>query len=108
MVQQKTNPISIHEDVDWIHGFTQWVRDPVWPEVSCSSQIQLGSHVAVTAVLSSSYSSGSTPSLETSICRGCDPEKQKTKTKKTVHFHPAIEGTNVLCFRSFKKKIVTV
>ena len=29
MAQQVTNPTSIHEDVSWVPGFTQWVEDPV-------------------------------------------------------------------------------
>ena len=43
-------------------------------------QTWLGSGVAV--ALAGSYSSDSTPSLETSICHGCGLKKQKKKKKK--------------------------
>ena len=42
----------------------------------------LGSGVAVAVVWAGSYSSDSTPSLGTSICRGCSPKKTKKKKKK--------------------------
>ena len=40
-------------------------------------QTQLGSSIAVAVVLAGSCSSNSTPSLGTSICPGCSPEKKK-------------------------------
>ena len=45
------------------------------------SQTRLGSDVAVAVVKASSYSSDLTPTLGTSICRGCGPEKKKRKEK---------------------------
>ena len=42
----------------------------------------LGSGVAVAVVWAGSYSSDSTPSLGTSICRGCSPKKTKKKKKE--------------------------
>ena len=44
------------------------------------SQMQLGSRVAV--AVAGSYSSNSTPSLGTSICRGSDPRKWQKDGKK--------------------------
>ena len=43
------------------------------------SQTQLGSQVAVPVVWAGSYSSDSTPSLGSSICRRCGPQKPKKK-----------------------------
>ena len=56
----------------------------------CRSQTRLGSSVAVTLAQAGGYSSDSTPSLETSICRGNGHRKgkktkNKTKQKKTNH-----------------------
>ena len=39
-------------------------------------------HFAVAVVKASSYSSDKTPSLRTSICRGCGPKKRHTHTHK--------------------------
>ena len=44
-------------------------------ELWCRLQTWLGSCVAVALAWASGYSSDSTPSLETSICRGSGPKK---------------------------------
>ena len=75
MAQRVTNPTSICEDVDFIHGPTQWVKDPALHDLWCKSQMQLGSHIAVAAVKAGCYRSDSTPSLGTSICHRCGPKK---------------------------------
>ena len=49
-----------------IPGLAQWVKDP--------------------ALEPSSYSSDSTPSLGTSICRECGPKKTKKKKEKKKEF----------------------
>ena len=41
--------------------------------------MRLASHIAVVVAVAGSYSSNSTPSLGTSICRGCGPKKTKKK-----------------------------
>ena len=52
-------------------------------ELWCRSQMQLGPQVAVATVQAGSYSSDSTPHLESSICHGCSPKKTKKKKEKT-------------------------
>ena len=51
-------------------------------ELRGRSQTQLGSGIAVPVAEAGSYSSNLTPSLGTSICRGCGPKKQKKKKTK--------------------------
>ena len=50
-------------------------------ELWCRSQTRFGSHMAVAVVQAGSYSSNSTPSLATSICRRFGPKKTKDKTQ---------------------------
>ena len=59
-----------------------WLRIQRCRELWCRLQTQLGSHVAVAVAKASSYSSDSTPSLETSICHGCTALKQQKPEKK--------------------------
>ena len=49
----------------------------------CRWQTRLGSSVAV--AVAGSHSFNSTPSLGTSMCCGCSPEKTKKKKKKTIN-----------------------
>ena len=76
------NLTSIHEDVRSIPGPLSGLR--IWHchELWYRLQMQLGSHIAVAVVETSSCSSDSTPSLGTSICSRCGPKKQKKKKKK--------------------------
>ena len=57
----------------------QWVRDLawLWLWLWCGSQTGLGSGIAVAVVQAGSCSSHWTPSLGTSICRGCGPRKRQ-------------------------------
>ena len=41
---------SVHEDVGWIPGLTQWVKDLAGHQLWHSLQMQLGSSVAVAVV----------------------------------------------------------
>ena len=59
VTQRVTYPANIHEDAYSIPGLTQWVEDLA---MSCG----IGS-------------SNSTPSLGTSICRGCGQRKKERK-----------------------------
>ena len=51
-------------------------------ELQCRSQTRLRSDVAVAVVYASSCSSDLTPSLVTSVYRGCGPKKTKKKKER--------------------------
>ena len=75
------NPTSIHEDVGLIPGLAQWVIDH--GELWCRLQTRLRSHVAVAVVFRlAAVAPISYPGLGSSICRECDPKKQKSQKKK--------------------------
>ena len=66
MAQQVTNPTGIDEDVGWIPGLTQWIKDLalLWLWDSSSSDL--------------------TPILGTSIFFECGPKKKKKSLIKTL------------------------
>ena len=82
MVQQVTNQANIHEDVALISGLAQWVKDLVLPkavgQVAGAAQIWCCSGCGVGWPLQLD----STPSLRTSICRGCGSKKQNNNDNK--------------------------
>ena len=81
--QKQTQLVSVRMQVRslaLLNGSVIWSCHELW----CRSQTQLRSHVAMTVVYAGSWSSDSTPSLETSICRGYGPKKEKKK-KSYVH-----------------------
>ena len=71
-----------------LNGLSIWHCCELW----CRSQMRLGSAIAVAMVWASSCSSNLTPSLGTSIGRGCCPKKSKTnkqtKQNKTKTKNP--------------------
>ena len=68
----------------WVRSLAPLSVLGIWccRELWCRSQMWLWSGVAVAVVSASSYSSDSTPSLGTSICRGCSPKKQQQTNKQ--------------------------
>ena len=81
-----------------LSGLRVWRLHELW----CSSQMRLGSGVAVAVAMgqAGSYSSNFTPGLGTSICQRCGPKKQEEKdtrykcikTKMEKMFHTEIKG----------------
>ena len=75
------------------------------PELWYRLQMQLRSGIAVAVVSARSYSSDSTPSLETSICHRCCPKKKKEpkkffSTEYSRNYHNIV---NQLNFKKWKK-----
>ena len=84
MAQWVTNPTRNREVAGSIPGLAQWVGDRRCRELWCRLQTGLRSGVAVAVVKAGTYSSDSTPSLGTSICRGCGPRKDKKRPPKKI------------------------
>ena len=79
VVQWLTNPTRNHEVAVRSLASLSGLRIRHCHALWCRSQTRLGSGVAVAVVEAGSYSSDWTPSLGTSICRGCSPKKQNKK-----------------------------
>ena len=82
MVQQKRIHLGTMRLWVWSLALLSGFRIQCFHELWCRLQTWLGSGVAMAVMKASSYSSNSTPSLGTSICRGCGPKKTKDKKKK--------------------------
>ena len=61
-----------------LNGLSIWRCRELW----CRSQTWLRSGIAVAVAVADSRSSDSTPSLGTSICRGCGQKRKKKNTPK--------------------------
>ena len=70
VAQWVKNPTSIHEDLGSIPGLTQWVNNPVLPQL-----LWLWYRSAATAPIQP-------PSLGPSICHEHGPKKTKKREKK--------------------------
>ena len=81
-----------------LKGLRIWHCCELW----CRSQTRLRSRVAVAVAQASGYSSHSTPSLGTSIWRGCSPEK-KTKKKEKIVTVDMSYGSKT-CFKKRKQE----
>ena len=80
----ETNLTTIHEDVVQSLASLSRLRIQRCRELWWRPQTRLGSPVAVAVAQAGSYNSNQTPSLGTSICRGCGPKKTKKKKKLTT------------------------
>ena len=88
------NLTSIREDMGSIpdlSGSGNWRCCELWRR----SQTQLRSDIAVAEAQASSYSSDSTPSLGTSICRGCGPRKRPKDEEKKKPFKKKLSFFNM-------------
>jgi len=76
VAQWLTNPTRNHEVAGSVPALAQWVKD-LGIAVSCGVGCRSGSDPALLWLWHrpGGYSSDSTPSLRTSICRGSGPKK---------------------------------
>ena len=65
------------------------------------SQTRLGAQVAVAVAQAGGFSSNWTPSLGTSICLRCSPNKTEKKKKKNLIFEDFVKNT-----KKFSKHLV--
>ena len=83
MVQWLTNPTSIHEDMGLIPGLTQ-VGQGSGVAMSYGVGGRFGLDLALLWLWHRPAATAlMTPSLGTSLCRGCSPKKTKDQKKKS-------------------------
>ena len=70
--------------------------------------MRLGSGVAVALTVAGNYSSNWTPSLETSICHGCSPRKDKKKKKSIVFKYVSYNKNKFLKYYLYYIKICKI
>ena len=91
----------------WVQFLASFSGLRIWccPELWCSLQTWLRSHVAVALVQAGSCSSNSTPSLGTSICCDGGPKKQNKTNKQTKNKFEKVKRCTLSCVRREGKNV---
>ena len=83
MARGLINPTGTHEDVGLIPGLTQWIKICITMSCGVGHRCALDPTLLWLWCRPGGYSSDSTPSLGTSICRRSGPRNSNNNNKKT-------------------------